>query len=232
MKIDILGDNISSLQLIDSMPRPFMAKAINGLTSSEAAIVKAARASTSGNLKTLDKDVKLLTYMLTHKHTSPFEMVEFKFKVVAPLPIIRQWQRHRTWSYNEKSRRYTSDNIEFYLNPMWMEQSKSNKQASQAFLDDEKQEELTANLIELSNIAMEFYERALELGASREQARFFLPQNMYTTMYAKVNLKNLMDFCKQRNHAGAQYEMRMYAEMIEEEIIRKAIPHVYEVWKE
>lgn len=229
---DILGDGISSLELIDAMPfnfdEPYNSSSI--LTNAEAAIVLAARTSTTRNLKSDDKDINLLKYLIKNKHTSPFEMVELKFEVTCPLVIARQWMRHRTFNINEQSRRYTSDDLNFYLNNIWLAQSESNKQGSTTLLDETTQVELTSNLIELVNIAVEFYEEALELGASREQARFFLPQNMYTTFVAKNDLKNLMDFCKSRTKTNAQYEMQLFALEVESHI-KKAIPNVFDYWK-
>ncbi len=98
----------------------------------DTAIVNAARVSYLGESKGPDRDKKLLFYLLQHRHTTPFEMVEFKFRVKCPIIVARQWLRHRTFSVNEISRRYSSEEIDFYIPDTWRTQSDSNKQASGA----------------------------------------------------------------------------------------------------
>jgi thymidylate synthase (FAD) len=96
-------------------------------------IVSAARVSVLESTKGEEADLKLLKYLYDHRHTSPFEMVQFKFRVSAPLVVIRQWQRHRTWSYNEKSGRYSIFEIERYTPAFYRLQDPKNKQSSKSY---------------------------------------------------------------------------------------------------
>lgn len=175
-------------------------------------IVNAARVSYLGESKGSDKDKRLLKYLWVNRHTSPFEQVEFQFLVKCPLFVARQWHRHRTWSYNEISRRYTSEQLEFYTPIKWRMQSSDNKQMSDSFLDDD---ELSDALKDSLEYAIEYhclylYDTLIKHGVAREQARMILPQSMYTTFYAKVDLHNLLHFIELRAHKHAQYEIQLY----------------------
>lgn len=181
-------------------------------------IVNADRVSYSGESKGEDKDKNLLFYLMKHNHSTPFEMVEFKFRVRCPLFVARQWMRHRTFSFNETSRRYTSEDIEFYI-PNWDEwrlQDNKNKQKSAdgIRLNFMEGDYLTSLLEKRVNQGLEDYNYALSLGVAREMARMFLHPNIYTTFIAKVDAHNLMHFLQLRMSDHAQYEIRVYAETI------------------
>jgi thymidylate synthase (FAD) len=189
------------------------------------AIVNAARVSYLGESKGPEQDRKLLLYLLHHKHTSPFEQVEFKFRVKAPLFVARQWMRHRTWSYNEMSRRYTSDEIDFYYPTAWRKQSQANKQASDEMLSDPKATATADEMIhEIVAKCDTTYQSLLSLGVSREMARMVLPQNLYTQFVAKVDAHNLMHFFRLRMSDDAQYEIRLYAQAIYHGFFKKVLP--------
>ena len=99
---------------------------LQDMMGDDLAIVNAARVSYLGESKGAEQDKKLLFYLMEHKHTSPFEQVKFRFMVKMPIFVMRQWARHRTWQYlslNEQSRRYTSDDIEYYFPTVWRKQS-------------------------------------------------------------------------------------------------------------
>jgi len=175
-------------------------------------IVNAARVSFLGESKGEHSDKALLFYLMTHQHSTPFEQVEFKFRVKAPLFVARQWMRHRTWSYNEVSRRYTSTKMDFYTPTVWRLQSGENKQGSLGFLTDDNQIALSnAQFERHMNDSLSLYKSMIDRGIAREMARMILPQNMYTQFVAKVNARNLMSFLKLRLHEDAQYEIRLYA---------------------
>lgn len=192
---------------------------------SEATVVNAARVSFGRRRETIDeKDVKLLRYLLDHRHTSPFEHVVLSFSVHCPLFVRSQWHRHRTWSYNEISRRYTEVDLEFYVPPVVREQASSNRQASiePEHVDQESARRL---ITEYNRTAEALYRRLLEMGVCREQARGVLPQNLMTTFWATVDLHNLIGFLELRDSEGAQWEIRQYAMAIKE-LVRPQFPNV------
>lgn len=187
--------------------------------------VNAARVSFGRESKELtDKDKKLLKFLIREKHTSPFEhnTISFKFKV--PLFVARQHMRHRTWSYNEISRRYTSVDLDFYLPQTFRTQHESNRQASK--LDSKENPVLSITegstldygnradkaLLSHVNTSINLYNDMLEAGICREQARMVLPQNIYTTYIGTVNLANLIKFILLRDHEGAQQEIQEMAQ--------------------
>ena len=215
------------VELLDMMPRP------GSYTNCDMAIVNAARVSYLGASKGEEADKRLLFYLMRNRHTSPFEMVEFKFRVKAPLVVWWQWVRHRTWSFNAQSGRYTSfDEDDFYLPTEWRLQSKSNKQASDGLLDSGRAYHWTETLGELYNLSYGLYERMLEDGISREMARLALPGfATYYTWVCKVDAHNLMNFIRLRMANDAQYEIRRYAEVIYEEFFQQILPWTAEAFE-
>ena len=192
---------------------------------SESTIVNAARVS-FGKLKSeMDsRDVKLLEYLIDNRHTSPLEHLVFTFSVHCPLFIRGQWHRHRTWSYNEISRRYTEIDMEFYTPVQLRRQAENNRQASFAddnFADAALREEITKHNMK----SFELYESLLASGVCREQARGVLPQNMMVTFWGTVDLSNLLHFLELRDSDHAQSEIREYALAIKQ-LIKPIIPNV------
>lgn len=181
---------------------------------SETTVVNAARVSFGRRKETLDdRDRQLVRYLLDHRHSSPFEHVVFTFIVHCPLFIRSQWHRHRTWSYNEISRRYTDVDIEFYVPPELRAQAQSDRQASVATADLD-QDSLKQQIRNQHLAALELYEELLQRGVCREQARGVLPQNLMTTFWATVDLGNLLHFLELRDSEHAQWEIREYAQAI------------------
>ena len=179
---------------------------------------------------------KLIHYLLSNGHTSPFEHVVFTFEVKAPIFVFRQWHRHRTWSFNEISARYTELDTDYYI-PSGANigtPSKSSKQARIA--DDGGRSEEDQNTIALlfkatNNNAFNIYKRLMEdYGVPREVARSVLPVGTYSRMYATVDLHNLLHFLKLRLHPHSQYEIRVYAEAMLE-LIRPIVPMTIEAWE-
>lgn len=192
---------------------------------SEISIVNAARVS-FGKIRSEmnERDEKLLEYLISCGHTSTLEHVVFTFLVHCPLFVRSQWHRHRTWSYNEISRRYTEIDLQFYVPPEIREQAESNRQAS-VEAKELDQEELQAIIREQNEMALECYEELLKRGVCREQARGVLPQNMFTTFWATVDMNNLIHFLKLRDHDHAQWEIRQYAQGIKQ-LIKPFFPNV------
>jgi len=189
-------------------------------------VVAAARVSYLGESKGPDKDKKLISYMMKHGHTSPFEHVVFQWRIKCPLFVRSQWHRHRTWAYNELSRRYTSENIEFYYPVEWRSQDTKNKQGS---LDVPIEVSVDFDGHMLNSLTL--YGYMIECGIAKEQARMILPQNLYTIFYGTVDLHNLFHFLKLRNSEHAQWEIKEYA-IAMEDIIKDIVPWSYEAWRE
>ena len=191
----------------------------------ETTIVNAARVS-FGKLKTEmdERDKGLLTYLIDNRHTSPLEHMVFTFSVHCPLFIRGQWNRHRTWSYNEISRRYTEIDMEFYTPVKLRKQAESNRQAS--FLDENFDDETLREEIRQQNLkSLELYNHLLDKGVCREQARGVLPQNMMVTFWGTVDLSNLLHFLELRDSEHAQSEIKEYAVAIKQ-LIKPLIPNV------
>ena len=182
----------------------------------ETTIVNAARVSFGKRRETMDeRDMTLLKYLLENQHTSPLEHVAFTFLVHCPLFIRSQWHRHRTWSYNEVSRRYTSLDLECYVPPEVREQAEVNRQASVEAVTLEQG--AAKDLIAAHNQAsLDLYNRLMDMGVCREQARGVLPQNLMTTFWATVDLHNLLRFLELRDSEHAQWEIRQYAVAIKQ----------------
>ena len=214
------------IELVDLMPHP------DSKIGGDLAIVNAARVSFLGESKGPERDKKLLLYLLRHRHTSPFEMVEFKFRVRAPLVTWWQWVRHRTWNMNAQSGRYTPfQESDFYVPDVWRKQSKDNKQASEGNLSASENDELTRQLLEHYDAGFRLYLEALDKGVSKEMARLFLPGfSVYYTWVAKIDAHNLMHFLRLRMATDAQYEIRVFAEAIHEHFFRQALPWTAEAF--
>jgi len=193
--------------LCDVMPRMVP----KGKTA-DFAIVQAARVSYGQGTKQVNEDRGLIRYLARHRHTTPFEMVEFKFHHVMPIFVARQWIRHRTANVNEYSARYSVVKDRFYKpTPQNVrKQSEGNRQGGEEPLDEMTAKEFCDYLERAESIYME-YEKLLEKGVSRELARIALPLNVYTEWYWKCDLHNVMHFLSLRMDAHAQQEIRDYA---------------------
>jgi thymidylate synthase (FAD) len=206
---------------------------LQDMLGDDLAIINAARVSFLGESKGDDKDKKLLFYLLQHRHTSPFEQVEFKFRVRAPVVTWWQWVRHRTWNFNAQSGRYVEfDEADFYVPDVWRRQSPSNKQASLGELTSEEGAPLTQALLEHYERGYALYRQALDAGVAREQARVFLPGfSVYYTWVAKCDAHNLMHFLSLRMADDAQYEIRVYAQAIYNHFFKPALPWTAEAFE-
>ena len=216
-EIELYGDGIGKVQYIDHM-------------GSDLTIVNSARVSFGVNKTQLDKrDKRLVNYLVKHKHTSTFEHNVITFKFTVPLFIRSQHHRHRTWSYNEISRRYTDKDLRFYEPTEFRSQHKSNRQASNP--DETCNPMLKIYSPACSNpvpvlaskvisnhhkSCVKLFDDLLDAGICREQARGVLPQNLYTEYYGTVNLNNLLKFVDLRIHEGAQWEIQRVAEACQE----------------
>ncbi len=198
----------------------------------DSAIVQAARTSYGDGTRPVSDDKTLIRYLLRHRHTTPFEMAEVKLMVRVPMDTWRQWIRHRMASVNEYSTRYSIaiDSMCSTEPEAWRIQAVSNRQGSEGVLSPDKGAELTRLERDFQQRARECYERRLELGVAREQARKDLPLSTYTEAYWKCDLHNLLHFLALRMEKHAQQEIREYAEIIGEEIVRPLFPLTWEAF--
>jgi thymidylate synthase (FAD) len=186
------------VRLVDSMPTSDL----------DAAIVQAARVSYSGGTTANRTDKGLIRYLMRHWHSTPFEMVEFKFHIKMPIFVARQHMRHRTASINELSGRYSEMPHEFFTPETYRRQAKVNKQSSEGALELKETPDV------LSRDAFRIYSDMLDAGCCRELARCHLPVSTFTEFYWKIDLHNLMHYLRLRMEPGAQEEIRVYANEI------------------
>lgn len=193
--------------LVDVMPR----FAPVGKTA-DAAIVQAARVSYGQGTKQMTEDRGLIRYLARHRHTTPFEMIEFKFHHVMPIFIARQWIRHRTASVNEYSARYSIISDRFYhpSPDAVRKQSLTNRQGGVEPMDSLTAEEFCQYLDKAEALYAD-YQSLVGKGVAREMARIGLPVSIYTEWYWKIDLHNLFHFLSLRMDQHAQQEIRDYA---------------------
>ncbi len=211
----------------------------------DSSVVQAARVSYGSGTKKVNADKGLINYLMSHRHTTPFEMCEIKFHIKLPIFVARQWIRHRTASVNEYSARYSIMEDEFYIpRPEHLAaQSKQNHQgrdeAGSLTVDEQKRA-----LEILKKDSVNCYDHYLEMinqdkngnqidqnkdGLARELARMNLPINCYTQWYWKIDLHNLLNFLALRADSHAQYEIREYAKVMLD-LVQKWVPHSYEAF--
>jgi thymidylate synthase (FAD) len=204
MKMPLYEDNKGFVELVDAV-------------GDDLTVVNSARVSFGKHKTELEaKDKKLIKYLIKHKHTSTLEHCFVTFRVKVPLFVRSQHHRHRTWSYNEISRRYTDFDIQFYEPEAFRTQHKSNRQASNAeeLIDpviESWQYEASDCITMHHDASLKLFNELIEAGVCREQARGILPQNMYTEYYASANLNNILKFIDLRTHEGAQWEIQEMA---------------------
>jgi thymidylate synthase (FAD) len=209
-EIELYGDGIGKVSYIQHVGDDKM-------------IANAARVSFGqDNTRPLTKrDKGLIKYLIEHKHTSPFEHNSITFMFEVPMFVRSQHMRHRTWAYNEISRRYTEVDLRFYEPKAFRTQHESNRQASNEndLIDPTITPAFADTYIKASDAMVKFHKQSLDLfdhliakGVCREQARGVLPQNLYAKYYGTVNLSNLLKFIDLRSHEGAQWEIQKVAE--------------------
>lgn len=209
----------------------------------DGAVVQAARVSYGKGTKKVQSDAGLINYLLRHRHTTPFEMCEIKFHVKMPIFVARQWIRHRTANVNEYSARYSIMDKEFYIptSAQLAAQSEINHQGRGEVLRGDEAAEVLALLKEDAETAYKHYEQMLnedssgkkldenKQGLARELARMSLTLNTYTQWYWKIDLHNFMHFLSLRADSHAQYEIRVYAEVMLE-MLKRWMPATYDAF--
>ena len=205
--------------LVDAMPRLVP----QGQTA-DAAIVQAARVSYGDGTKKVNEDRGLIRYLMRHRHTTPFEMIEFKFHVAMPIFVARQWIRHRTANVNEYSARYSIVPDRFYHPTVEnvRKQSRSNRQGGEEPVEVATAEDFLSYLQDVEASYGE-YQQLLEKGVTRELARIGLPVSVYTEWYWKCDLHNIFRFLSLRMDDHAQQEIRDFADAMFE-LIKPIVP--------
>ena len=225
MKIDVLDKGY--IELIDTLG--------DDLTP-----VNAARVSFDGFSKEFtDKDRKLSKYLIKHKHFSPFRHQHCMFVIKAPEFVMRQWYKHvvgiettsnhptKDHAWNEISGRYVPY-TEFYEPTEFRKQSQDNKQASEGLIE----EQVGASLLwkESQQIAIQNYERMLEMGVAKEQARSILPLTVYTKVWWTASFQSIMNFIELRDEPTSQIEIQEYARALKT-IMLETFPETTKIWE-
>ncbi len=197
------------------------------------AIVQAARVSYGQGTSKVSQDRGLIRYLMRHRHTTPFEMVEFKFHCKMPIFVARQWVRHRTANINEYSLRYSEARDEFYFpDPEHIQfQSALNKQGRSGEVPLELKQKVLDYFKEISERSFTMYQELNEAGIARELARSLLPVNIYTEWYWKNDLHNLLHFIGLRSDSHAQYEIRVYSDAMAE-FVKAVAPFAWEAYQD
>jgi thymidylate synthase (FAD) len=225
-KEDLIGKEIKCLdhgfvRLVDVM-------------GDDSSIVQAARVSYGSGTKTVREDRGLIRYLMRHWHTTPFEMVEFKFHIKLPIFIARQWIRHRTANVNEYSGRYSIMKDDFYVPDLEQirPQSENNKQGrSEEAFEQDKAKQIQDSMSKVQKDLYGEYENLLEDNFARELARINLPLSNYTEWYWKIDLHNLFHFLRLRIDPHAQYEIRVFGEAMAD-IVKHIVPHAWEAFED
>jgi thymidylate synthase (FAD) len=200
---------------------------------SDQAIVDAARVSYQKGTRSVRSDRNLIRYLMRHQHWTPFEMVEMKFRVKAPIFVIIQWLRHRTANVNSESGRYSVLENEYYIpEPERIQkQAEDNKQGSGECLPDHEAQIIYEGFREEVYDQHLLYQRRLELGVARELARINLPLSQYMSFYWKCDLRNIFNFLKLRLDHHAQEEIRVYADVMAR-YVKDTVPLAYEAFED
>lgn len=212
----------------------------------DGAIVQAARVSYGRGARRVSDDRGLIRYLMRNRHTTPFEMCEIKLHVKLPIFVARQWIRHRTANVNEYSARYSILDREFYVPTadVIATQSSSNRQGRDKQLSAVAAQRVQELLREDADRAYVHYQELLNedrngspldpnrTGLARELARINLSLNYYTQWYWKVDLHNLLHFLLLRADPHAQHEIRVYAQVILEQIVKVWVPLTYGAFRD
>ena len=194
---------------------------------SDLSVVNSARVSYNRATESIrPEDEKLINFLAKHDHTSPFRHATLQFEVYAPLMVARQWWKYIIGSshqdpftaWNESSRRYVTEEIEFYLpeETAWRSKPENSKQGSGPNLDVKIGSEAAKRLIDQIDAGMKNYEWATENGIATEQARLFIPSayGLMVRWYWTASLQGVAHFLNQRTDAHAQYEIQAYANTV------------------
>ena len=206
-------------------------------------VVNSARVSFGKRKKYWDKsDERLVRYLAKHKHYSPFRHLQVQFHIKAPEFVMRQWYKHvvgiettsnssaKDHAWNEISGRYVEVE-DFYYPSVWRKQSDDNKQASEGVLDDLQQKRMNDTYNELMRQVEMAYDRMIDVGVAKEQARIVLPLNQYTEVYWTASFQAVMNFIELRNEKTSQWEIQQYAKILLQ-LMHETYPRITTIWAE
>ncbi len=207
---------------------------------SDLTVVNSARVS-FGKRKTelSEGDEKLIKFLAEHKHWSPFRHVQLQFHCKVPEFVARQWYKHVVGiaysemptvdhAWNEVSLRYVNaSEFDFYTPDGFRTQSEDNKQASTDDCVSDPEDKLKSAYNHHCNGSLKLYQDLIASGVAREQARGVLPLSIYTEYYWTASLQALVNFIKLRQHPGAQYEIREFADALEK-LTKQVVPVSYQ----
>ena len=206
-------------------------------------VVNSARVSFGKRKEKWDKsDERLVRYLAKHKHYSPFRHLQVQFHIKAPEFVMRQWYKHvvgiettsnssaKDHAWNEISGRYVEVE-DFYYPSVWRKQSDDNKQASEGVLDDLQQKRMNDTYNELMRQVEMAYDRMIDVGVAKEQARIVLPLNQYTEVYWTASFQAVINFIELRNEKTSQIEIQEYAKVLLEQM-KEVFPKTTELWSE
>tara|TARA_Y100000741_G_scaffold225149_1_gene171952 strand:+ start:657 stop:1361 length:705 start_codon:yes stop_codon:yes gene_type:complete len=228
MKIDVLDKG--HIELVDTLG--------DDLTP-----VNAARVSFGGRSEEFtNKDKRLSKFLIKHKHFSPFRHQHIMVIIKAPEFVMRQWYKHvvgiettsssasKDHAWNEISGRYVE--VEDYYYPeVWRKQSEDNKQASDGVLDDLQQKRMTSFYNEYMRQVEMTYDRMIEAGMAKEQARIVLPLSQYTQVWWTASFQSVMNFIELRDEPTSQVEIQEYARALKT-IMMESFPETTKLWSE
>jgi thymidylate synthase (FAD) len=206
-------------------------------------VVNSARVSFGKRKEKWDKsDERLVRYLAKYKHYSPFRHLQVQFHIKAPEFVMRQAYKHvvgiettsssstKDHAWNEISGRYVPVE-DFYYPSVWRKQSEDNKQASEGVLDDLQQKRMNDTYNELMRQVEMAYDRMIDVGVAKEQARIVLPLNQYTEVYWTASFQAVMNFIELRNEKTSQIEIQEYAKVMLEQM-KEVFPKTTELWSE
>ena len=206
-------------------------------------VVNSARVSFGKRKEKFDKsDERLVRYLAKYKHYSPFRHLQVQFHIKAPEFVMRQWYKHvvgiettsnssaKDHAWNEISGRYVPV-TDYYEPSVWRKQSEDNKQASEGVLDDLQQKRMTQFYNDYMQQVEMTYDRMIDAGMAKEQARIILPLNQYTEVYWTASFQAIMNFIELRNEKTSQWEIQEYAKVMLEQM-KEVFPKTTELWSE
>ena len=204
-------------------------------------VVNSARVSFGKRKTKWDKsDERLVRYLAKYKHYSPFRHLQVQFHIKAPEFVMRQWYKHvvgiettsnssaKDHAWNEISGRYVPVE-DFYYPSVWRKQSDDNKQASEGVLDDLQQKRMDMVFKEYMRQVEMAYDRMIDAGMAKEQARIVLPLNQYTEVYWTASFQAIMNFIELRNEKTSQWEIQQYAKSMLD-LMYESFPKTTEIW--
>lgn len=213
---------------------------LQGIFGDETTVVNSARVSFGKQKTKIDQDdIRLMRYLLKHKHMSPFRHLMFRFHIKAPECVMRQWYKHiigAEWTtgsvanfhaWNEISGRYVvMDDV--HIPSCWRKQSSSSKQGSDGFVSD--QEEIGMLYGKTVEIMLDAYKEMIEKGVAKEQARLVLPFSLYTEVIWTCSFQAVMNFLELRLEEHAQWEIQEYARAVQE-LVKARLPVLTSCWE-